>query len=146
MSSQPLGGISVGVSAVRVVGDGVRVGLLAGRPAVAGGRAQPLGSRPLRPADRGPLGVLGPTPAGGGHAPTTTTVASIPSRTVPLAVRPTRPGRCRVLPATFAIAASPLVPSGSTATRLRRTEPSGRSGYSAGIRADVGHDKVTKPT
>jgi hypothetical protein len=35
-----------------------------------------------------------------------------------LAVRPTRPGRCRVLPATFAIAASPLVLCGSTAIRL----------------------------
>src|SRR4029450_3955805 len=43
---------------------GVRGGLVAGRPAVAGGRAQPLRSGPLRPAGLGPLGVLGPAPAG----------------------------------------------------------------------------------
>jgi hypothetical protein len=37
-------------------------------------------------------------------------------------------------------------PKGAHGYRLRRSEPSGRSGTSAGIRADVGLDKVPTPT
>jgi hypothetical protein len=60
---------------------------------------------------------------------------------VPLAVRPNRPGRCRVLPATFAIAALPARPvrvHGYPPKTNRTIEP---FAYSAGIRADVGLDK-----
>jgi hypothetical protein len=56
-----LGGI--GPPTAVIAGNRPRVGLVAGRGAAAGGRAEPL--RAVRPAGPGPPAVAGPGPAGG---------------------------------------------------------------------------------
>ena len=145
MSSQPRGWDllgDVGLAAVAVVGDGRQVGLVDGPRAAARGRARPAGG--LRPAAASALAVPGlPPPAV--LRPTSTAVASMPTRSVDLTIRRVSPGRFLLVLA--ALATGPPNPYRPVPRLPAKTNQTSRpSGPLAGIRTPSTPGTVTKPT